>query len=150
MLCSLQADQEWASVADYMLWKVFQFPCHPSAGRSETLTPLLVVTELVRLLCSACFTALLPPAITFTYHSTATCLLTILSSTVEMMVADVQMVERLSLSQLRTGRTLPLCGARTCGLLNIFSCWTSQCCISCLSSAILNSKVAFSLMQRMC
>ena len=29
----LQADQEWASMADYMLWKVFQFPTHLSAGK---------------------------------------------------------------------------------------------------------------------
>jgi len=29
---ALQADQEWVSIADYMLWKVFQFPTHQNLG----------------------------------------------------------------------------------------------------------------------
>ncbi|CAL5224508.1 g7205 [Coccomyxa viridis] len=35
-----KADQEWSSVADYMLWKVFQFPIHFSAdGRKAVSVP---------------------------------------------------------------------------------------------------------------
>lgn len=118
-----------------MLWKVFQFPCHPNAGRSEKLAPLLVVTGLVSLVCSACFSTAGHQGSHSHYTEQPVCLPTLLLIAHEMMVAVVQMVERLSLSQRRTGRTLLLCGAQTCGPLNIplelnftMLCFLSQQC----------------------